>query len=568
MIDTKSALQSNFITQIIEKDLETNKNDGMVVTRFPPEPNGYLHIGHAKSICLNFGIAAENEKGICFLRFDDTNPDRENVEYIESIKKDIRWLGFDWGDRLRNASDYFDKLYEYAVELIKKDKAYVCDLSADEIKKYRGTLKKPGKNSPHRTRSVEENLDLFERMRKGEFEDGARVLRVKIDMQSPNMNMRDPTIYRIKHGKHHNTGNMWCIYPMYDFAHCISDSIEGVTHSLCTLEFEDHRSLYDWLLDELEVACHPQQIEFARLNLTYTVMSKRKLAKLVEGGAVNGWDDPRMPTIAGMRRRGYMPDSIRNFCKRIGIAKKESIVDLALLEYCVREDLNKAAKRVLAVLNPLRVVIVNYPEDQTEELDGAYHPEDPSAGSRKLPFSRTIFIEKEDFHEDPPKKYFRLAPGREVRLRYAYYIKCVGIVKDEKTGEVIEVHCTYDKNTKGGFSPDGRKVKGTLHWVCAKQSAPAEVHLYDHLFLKANPNEETDTDDYTANLNPDSLKILTSCRVESSLRNAQPEIPYQFERVGYFCIDMKNCSSKKLVFCRTVTLRDKWAKIVKKQKKI
>ncbi|RKY80821.1 glutamine--tRNA ligase, partial [candidate division KSB1 bacterium] len=468
---------SNFIREIIDQDLRTNKYGGRVHTRFPPEPNGYLHIGHAKSICLNFGLAAEYG-GWCNLRFDDTNPSKEEIEYVNSIIEDVRWLGFDWGDRLFYTSDYFEQLYQYAVQLIKKGKAYVCDLSPEQIKEYRGTLTEPGKESPYRNRSVEENLDLFQRMRAGEFEDGSRVLRAKIDMASGNLNMRDPVIYRILHATHHRTGDKWCIYPMYDFAHCLSDSIEGITHSICTLEFEDHRPLYDWFLDELNVH-HPRQIEFARLNLSYTVLSKRKLLELVEGGYVTGWDDPRMPTISGLRRRGYTPESIRNFCERIGVAKRDSIVDIALLEHSIREDLNKRAPRVMGVLHPLKVIIDNYPEDQVEELEAINNPEDPTMGTRKVPFSRILYIERDDFRENPPKKFFRLAPGREVRLRYAYYITCVGVVKDENTGEVVELHCTYDPETRGGWAPDGRKVKGTLHWVSAPHALEAEVRLYD-----------------------------------------------------------------------------------------
>ena len=566
MNGSDSSLHSDFIRNIIAEDLKTNKHNGRVVTRFPPEPNGYLHIGHAKSMCLNFGIAAENKGGVCYLRFDDTNPSKESIEYIESIKSDVRWLGFDWGERLRYASDYFDRLYQYAIQLIKNNKAYVCSLSEDEIREYRGTLRQPGKDSPYRTRSVEESLDLFERMRAGEFEDGSHVLRAKINMTSPNLNMRDPVIYRIRLTSHHRTGDKWCIYPMYDFTHCLSDSIEGITHSICTMEYEDHRPLYDWVLDELNVECHPQQIEFARLNLSYTLMSKRKLLKLVEKGYVNGWDDPRMPTIAGLRRRGYTPESIRNFCERIGVGKRESTVDLALIEYCVREDLNRCAPRVMGVLRPLRMVIDNYPEDLVEELDAPYHPEDPSMGSRKTPFSRVLFIEQEDFREEPPKKFFRLAPGREVRLRYAYFVKCVRVVKDEQTGEVAEVHCTYDPETRGGSSPDNRKVKSTLHWVSEAHSLKAEVRLYNRLFEKANPDAEKDGPDFTTYLNPDSLEILTSCRVEPSLASAAPESRYQFERLGYFCVDSADSSDAALVFNRIVTLRDSWAKIAKKEK--
>jgi len=551
----------DFIRNIIAEDLKANKNEGRVSTRFPPEPNGYLHIGHAKSICLNFGIAAEY-RGVCNLRFDDTDPSGESVEYVESIKSDVRWLGFDWGDRLFFASDYFDRLFQYALQLIKDGKAYVCSLSTEEIREYRGTLTRPGKDSPYRTRSVEENVDLFERMRAGEFEDGAHVLRVKIDMASPNLNMRDPTLYRIKRVAHYRTGNKWCIYPMYDFTHCLSDSIEGITHSICTLEFENNRPLYDWVLDELNVDCHPQQIEFARLNLSYTLLSKRKLMELVEQGYVAGWDDPRMPTIAGMRRRGYTPEAIRNFCERIGVAKRDSIVDMALLEYCIREDLNQRAPRVMGVLHPLRVVIDNYPEDQVEEVNAPYHPQDPGMGSRKIPFSRVLYIEREDFREDPPKKFFRLAPGREVRLRYSYFIKCVRVVKDKQTGELIEVHCTYDPETRAGWSPDGRKVKGTIHWVSAAHSIPAEVRLYDRLFRVPNPSG----DNFVRYLNPNSLETITSSRVEPSLVDAAPGSRYQFERLGYFCVDSVNSSDGALVFNRTITLRDSWAKMESEQK--
>jgi glutaminyl-tRNA synthetase len=561
MTTNDSTAPTDFIRNIIAEDLKVNKNQGRVVTRFPPEPNGYLHIGHAKSICLNFGIAAEN-KGPCHLRFDDTNPSKEDIEYIESIKSDVKWLGFDWGEHLYYASDYFEKLYEYAAELIKLDKAYVCDLSAEEIRQYRGTLTEPGRDSPFRTRSAEENLDLFARMRDGEFADGSRVLRAKIDMSSANLNMRDPVIYRILRKTHHRTGDKWCIYPMYDFTHCLSDSIEGITHSLCTLEFEDHRPLYDWVLDQLAVDCHPQQIEFARLNLSYTVMSKRKLLELVENGHVSGWDDPRMPTISGLRRRGYPPESIRNFCERIGVAKRDSIVDIALLEYCVREELNKVAPRVMGVLRPLRVVIDNYPEDRVEELEAVNNPEDPGMGTRKVPFSRVLYIERDDFREDPPKKFFRLAPGREVRLRYAYFIKCVDVVKDDQTGEVVELRCTYDPETKGGDSPDGRKVKATLHWVSAAHSIAAEIRLYETLLTKANPAEETDGRDFKSCLNPNSLETLTLSRVEPSLAGAQPGCRYQFERQGYFCVDSVDGG---LVFNRTVSLRDTWAKIEKAQ---
>ena len=565
MTKPESAPPSNFIRNIIAEDLKDNKNEGRVATRFPPEPNGYLHIGHAKSICLNFGIAAENQDGTCNLRFDDTNPIKEDVEYVESIKEDVRWLGFDWEDRLFYASDYFEQLYQYAVQLIVAGKAYVCSLSADEIRESRGTLTEPGTNSPYRDRSVEENLDLFQRMRAGEFNDGEHVLRAKIDMAAPNLIMRDPTLYRIRKVPHHRTGKDWCIYPMYDFAHCLSDSIEGITHSLCTLEFENNRQIYDWILDELKTDCHPQQIEFARLNLSYTVLSKRKLVELVDAGHVSGWDDPRMPTLSGLKRRGYTPESIRNFCERIGVARRDSVVDLALLEYSVREDLNIRTPRVMGVLRPLKVIIDNYPEGQVEELEALNNPEDPSMGTRKVPFSRVLYIEQEDFMEDPPKKFFRLAPGREVRLRYAYYITCVKAVKDEDTGRVIELHCTYDPKTRGGSSPDGRKVKATLHWVSAAHAMEAEVRLYDHLFLKENPDDDKDVD-FKTHLNPNSLEVL-SCFVEPSLAAATPGKRYQFERLGYFCVDRAEPSGKSLVFNRTVTLRDTWAKIKKKQQK-
>ncbi len=551
---------SNFIRNIIEEDLKTDKWDGRVVTRFPPEPNGYLHIGHAKSICLNFGLAKEYN-GTCHLRFDDTNPSKEDVEYVDSIREDVRWLGFDWGEHLYFASDYFEKLYDYAVELIQKGKAYVDSLSADEIREYRGTLKEPGRKSPYRNRSVAENLHLFERMKNGEFEDGAHVLRAKTDMASPNLLMRDPTLYRIRKVSHHRTGNKWCIYPMYDFTHCLSDSIERITHSLCTLEFENNREIYDWILDELEVY-HPQQIEFARLNLTYTVLSKRKLIKLVEEKYVTGWDDPRMPTISGLRRRGYTPASIRNFCERIGVAKRDSMVDMALLEYCIREDLNKKAPRYMGILRPLKVIIENYPDDLVEELEFINNPEDSSMGTRKVPFSKVIYIEQTDFMENPPKKFFRLGPGREVRLRYAYYIKCKDVIKNDK-GEITELICTYDPETKGGSSPDGRKVKGTIHWVSAKHGLNAEVRLYDHLFTKENPGED---DDFTACLNPNSLEILKKAKVEPALENLKPGDGFQFERMGYFCADIKDFSSESLVFNRTVTLRDTWSKIRKKAK--
>ena len=550
----------NFITDIIEQDIQTNKNKGRVHTRFPPEPNGYLHIGHAKSICLNFGIAGQY-KGLCNLRFDDTNPETEDVEYVESIKEDIKWLGFDWKDREYYASDYFQKLYDYAVELIKKGKAYVCELSPDEFKEYRGTITSAGKASPHRSRPVEENLDLFRRMKEGEFEDGSRVLRAKIDMSSANMLMRDPAIYRIKKSPHHRTKNKWCIYPMYDFAHCLSDSIEGITHSICTLEFENNRPLYDWILDQLEVH-HPQQIEFARLNISNTVLSKRKLKTLVDEGYVSGWNDPRMPTLSGLRRRGYTPQAIRNFCDEIGVTKIDGIVDMAVLENSIREDLNKKTQRVMVILNPLKVVITNYPEGKAEELDAINNPEDAKAGTRKVPFSRVLYIEKGDFMEEPPKKFFRLSIGREVRLRYAYFIKCTDVIKDKNTGEITELHCTYDPKTKGGDAPpDGRKVQATLHWVCASHTVKAEVRLYDNLFTKRNPNED---EDFKASLNPKSLVVLKDCMAEPSLKNAKKEERFQFERQGYFCVDAVDYSYGRLTFNRIVTLRDTWAKVAKK----
>jgi len=562
MSKTDSVVPSDFIREIIDEDLKTNKYGRRVHTRFPPEPNGYLHIGHAKSICLNFGIAAQYG-GLCNLRFDDTNPTKEQPEYVKAIIEDVRWLGFDWEERLFYASDYFEKLYEYALQLIKAGKAYVDDLSSDEIREYRGTLTEPGKESPYRNRSVEENLDLFERMRAGEFEDGSHVLRAKIDMASGNLNMRDPVMYRILHAKHHRTGNKWCIYPMYDWAHGQSDSVEGITHSICTLEFEDHRPLYDWFLDQLGIH-HPQQIEFARLNLSHTVLSKRKLLQLVEEGRVSGWDDPRMPTVSGLRRRGYTPESIRNFCERIGVAKRDSIVDIALLEHCLREDLNKRAPRVMAVLRPLKVIIDNYPEDQTEELEAVNNPEDASMGTRKVPFSRELFIERDDFREEPPKKFFRLAPGREARLKHAYIIKCEQVVKDEQSGEVIELHCSYNPETKSGGAKAARKVKATLHWVSAPQALEAEVRLYDHLFLKPNPEEVEEGSDFKANLNPNSLEKLTSCKIEPSLAGAKPGNRYQFLRLGYFCVD-PDSSDEKPVFSRTVSLHDEWAKIEKAQ---
>ena len=557
-----SAPASDFIRSIIKDDLATGKYDGRVVTRFPPEPNGYLHIGHAKSISINFGMAAEHDGGICNLRFDDTNPSKEEVEYVESIKEDIQWLGWDWEDRLYFASDYFDQLYGYGEQLINSGKAYVCDLTAQEIREYRGTLTEPGKDSPYRNRPVEENLDLFRRMRAGEFEDGARVLRAKIDMASPNLNLRDPVMYRILHQEHHRTGDKWCIYPTYDFTHGQSDSIEGVTHSICTLEFEDHRPLYEWFLKELNIY-HPQQIEFARLNLSHTVTSKRRLLELVEGGYVSGWDDPRMPTISAMRRRGYTPEAIRNFCDSVGVAKRNKVIDLAMLEHSVREDLNLRAPRVMAVLHPLRVVIDNYPEGEEEEFEAVNNPEDPSMGSRKVPFSKVLYIEQDDFREDPPRRFFRLAPGREVRLRYACFITCVGVVKDEKTGEVVELHCTYDPETRGGSAPDGRRVKATLHWVSAAHALEAEVRLYDTLFSDSSPGgaSEEEGADFKSSLNPNSLETLTSCLVEPSLAGAAPGSRYQFERQGYFCVDSKDSTEDHLVFNRTVPLRDSWARI-------
>jgi glutaminyl-tRNA synthetase len=563
MCPNDAAPSMDFIRTIVANDLKTNKWAGRVVTRFPPEPNGYLHVGHAKSICLNYGIASENN-GVFHLRFDDTNPTKEEEEYVQSIIEDVRWLGADFGEHLYYASDYFEQMYEYAVQLTKAGKAYVCDLTADEIREYRGTLTRPGKNSPYRDRSVEENLDLFARMRAGEFPDGARVLRAKIDMASPNLNMRDPVIYRILHATHHRSGDNWCVYPMYDWAHGLEDSIERITHSICTLEFADHRPLYDWFLDQLGVY-HPKQIEFARLNLTYTVMSKRKLIELVQGGSVNGFDDPRMPTIAGMRRRGYPPEAIRNFCEAIGVAKTDSTVAVELLEHCIREYLNKIAPRLMAVLRPLRVVIENYPEGQVEELDAVNNPEDPAAGTRKVPFSRVLYIEREDFMEDPPKNFYRLAPGREVRLRYAYFIKCREAVKDAD-GNVVELRCTYDPATRGGDAPDGRKVKATLHWVSAEHSIPVEARLYGHLFTKENPGDVEEGADWKSNVNPKSLETLEGCRVEPALADATPGSRIQFERLGYFCVDPDSAKGK-LVFNRTVSLKDEWARIQKAQKK-
>ena len=559
----ESPAPSDFIRVIIDDDLKRDKYGGRVVTRFPPEPNGYLHIGHAKSICINFGIAGEHDGGVCHMRFDDTNPTREEVEYVESILADVRWLGFDWGPHLYYASDYFQQLYDYAVQLIKDGKAYVDSLSAEEIRQYRGTLTEPGEDSPYRDRSVEENLALFQGMRDGEFEDGSHVLRAKIDMASPNINMRDPTLFRVRKAWHHRTGEQWCIYPMYDYAHALSDSIERITHSICTLEFEDHRPLYDWCQEQLGVyQC--QQIEFARLNISHTLMSKRRLRFLVEEGYVNGWDDPRMPTLSAFRRRGYTPEAIRDFCDRLGVAKRDTMVDVSLLEHCLREDLNRNSPRVMGVLNPLKVVIDNYPEGQVEEFDAINNPEDPAMGARKVPFSREIYIERDDFREDPPRRFFRLSPGREVRLRYACYITCTDVVKDE-SGQVVEVHCTYDPESRGGSSPDARRVRGTLHWVSAAHAVDAEVRLYDRLFVTENPNDVPAGSNFTDNLNPDSLETLTSCKLEPSLAGAVPGSRYQFERLGYFCADPVDSSQGNLVFNRTVPLRDSWARIEQAQ---
>ncbi len=554
---------TNFIRQIIEEDLQQGKNEGKVATRFPPEPNGFLHIGHAKSICLNFGVARDYH-GTCNLRFDDTNPHKENIKYVEAIKTDVHWLGFDWDDRLYYASDYFEKLYGYGVELINKGKAYVCDLNAEEIRQYRGTLTEAGKDSPYRSRSVEENLDLFARMRGGEFADGAKVLRAKIDMASPNINLRDPTIYRIRHGVvHHQTGEEWCIYPMYDFTHCLSDAIEGITHSLCTLEFEDHRPLYDWFLDELQTPSHPQQIEFSRLVLEYTVTSKRKLTELVDGGYVEGWDDPRMPTIAGMRRRGYRSEAIRDFCDRIGVTKSDNFIEMALLENCVRDDLNTHAPRRMAVLHPLKVVITNYPEEQNEQLTAPNHPQDEAMGSRQLTFSREVYIDQTDFMEVAPnKKFKRLVSGGEVRLRNAYVIRCDEVIKNDQ-GEIIELRCSYDPDTLGA-NPEGRKVKGVIHWVSAANAVSTEVRLYDRLFSHPNPDKAGESKFYKDYLNPDSLRTLTQCYLEASLADAKPGEQFQFEREGYFCLDSEHLSEGKPVFNRTITLRDTWAKIEQK----
>ncbi len=547
----------DFIRQIIKADLESGKHK-RIVTRFPPEPNGFLHIGHAKSICLNFGIARENNS-VCHLRFDDTNPCKEEVEYVEAIKEDVHWLGFDWGEHLYYASDYFDKLYEYAVQLIKMGKAYVCHLSSEEIREYRGTLTEPGRESPYRNRSVEENLDLFTRMKNGEFEEGECVLRARIDMASPNIIMRDPVLYRIMKARHHRTGDKWCIYPMYDFTHCLSDMLEGITHSLCTLEFENNRALYDWVLDTLDTPCHPRQIEFARLNINYTVMSKRKLLQLVEEGHVQGWDDPRMLTLSGLRRRGYTPASIRNFCDQIGIGKRESWIDMGVLENAVRDDLNIHAPRVMGVLRPLKVVITNYPEDREEELEALNHPKDPAMGSRKIPFCREIYIEATDFMEDAPRKFFRLSVGREVRLRYAYFITCREVVKNE-AGEIVELRCTYDPETRGGSAPDGRKVKGTIHWVSARHGFRAEVRLYDRLFTVEHPDMDKERD-FKEFLNPDSLQVIDNAILEPGLARATPEQRFQFERQGYFCLDTRDSTPERPVFNRIVTLRDTWAKL-------
>lgn len=561
-VPVESSIRSNFIRDIIIQDVAAGKHGGQVQTRFPPEPNGYLHIGHAKAICLDFGLAAEFG-GKCNLRFDDTNPSKEETEYVDSIMEDIRWLGFKW-DALYYASDYFGQLYEWAVQLIKAGKAYVDDLNADEIRQYRGTLTEPGKESPYRNRSIEENLNLFERMKNGEFPDGSRTLRAKIDMASPNLNMRDPVMYRILHMDHHRTGNQWCIYPMYDYAHGQSDSIEKVTHSICTLEFEDHRPLYNWYIEQLGIF-PSQQFEFDRLNITYTLLSKRKLLTLVQEGHVEGWDDPRMPTLSGMRRRGYTPEAIRNLGENVSVSKTNNTVQLSLLEHFVREDLNKRVPRVMAVLRPLRVVIDNYPDDLVEEMDAVNNPEDANMGTRRVPFSKVLYIEQEDFREDPPKQYFRLAPGREVRLRYGYFITCNDVVKDAD-GNVIELHCTYDPATRGGNSPDGRKVKSTIHWVSAAHAEDCEVRLYDNLFLKENPTEVEEGQDFTANLNPNSLEVLTECKVEPSLRDAASGARYQFERMGYFCVDPASTSGK-LVFNRTIGLRDTWSKIEQRAKK-
>lgn len=560
-MENKTERPLDFIRQIVADDLKTGKHTAPV-TRFPPEPNGFLHIGHAKSICLNFGIGVENNAN-CHMRFDDTNPSKEEQAYVDSIKKDVQWLGFDWGENLFYASDYFDQLFDYAIQLIKQGDAYVCDLTGEQIREFRGTLTEPGKESPYRNRNVEENLDLFNRMKEGEFAEGTCCLRAKIDMNSPNLNMRDPVIYRILKAHHHRTGDKWCIYPMYDYTHCLSDSIEGITHSLCTLEFEDHRPLYDWVLDTLKTPCHPRQIEFARLNLTYTVMSKRKILQLVKEGYVDGWDDPRMLTISGLRRRGYTPASIRDFCAEIGIGKKESWIDMGVLENAVRNDLNPIAPRMMCVLDPVKVIIDNYPEDQVEEVTAKNHPQDPEQGTRTLPFAREIYIERNDFMEDPPKKFFRLGPGREVRLRYAFYITCTSFVKDENSGEVIEIHCTYDPESKGGSSPDGRKVKGTIHWVSAQHAVPMQVKLYDRLFSSENPDADKEVD-FKEHLNENSIEILENCMGEPALAELEPGKQVQFERQGYFCPDIVDSTNENPVFNRIVTLRDSWAKVNKK----
>ena len=566
MTDPASTGPSDFVRDIVAADRAAGKHDGRVVTRFPPEPNGYLHIGHAKSICLNFGLANENPGGVCHLRFDDTNPTTEDPEFVESIQDDVRWLGFDWHGKMFYASDYFERLYECAVTLIKKDKAYVDSLTAEQMRDYRGTLTEPGKNSPYRTRPVEENLDLFRRMRAGEFPDGSHVLRAKIDMASPNINLRDPVLYRIRHAAHYRTGTTWCIYPAYDYAHPLSDAIEGITHSICTLEFEDHRPLYDWVVAESGMPHRPRQIEFARLNLTFAVMSKRKLLELVTKKLVAGWDDPRIPTIKGLRRRGYTPEAIRAFCEHIGVAKRDAIVEMQLLEFFIREDLNKRSPRVMAVLNPLKVVIENYPEGTAEDMEAVNNPEDPGAGTRRVPFSRVLYIEQDDFREDPPKQFFRLAPGREVRLRYAYIVKCTGVVKDPQTGAITELRCTYDPDTKSGSTQEQRKVKATIHWVSAAHAVPAEVRLYNPL-LVTDPAKIPSDQDWTQSLNPLSLERLTGCLVEPSLRQAPAGTRYQFERTGYFCVD-PDSSSSSLVFNRTVSLKDAWAKIEKTQKTV
>ncbi len=553
---------TDFIRSAVEEDISSGRFGGRVHTRFPPEPNAYLHIGHAKAVWIDYGVA-QDFGGLFNLRFDDTNPAKEEQEYVDAIVQDVRWLGADWGDRLLFASDYFQQMYDYAEQLIEKGKAYVCDLSPEQVSEYRGTLTRPGKDSPHRDRSVQENLELFRRMRAGEFPDGSRTLRAKIDMAHPNLNLRDPVMYRILHASHHRTGEAWCIYPTYDWAHGLEDSIEGITHSLCSLEYENHRPLYDWFLDELGIY-HPRQIEFARLNLNYTLLSKRRLLELVRGGHVAGFDDPRMPTLAGLRRRGYTPEAVREFCKRIGINKYDSVVDVKLLEHCLREDLNRRAPRVMGVLRPLRLVIVNYPGGQVEQLEAVNNPEDAGMGTRRVPFSRVLYVESDDFREQPPRKFYRLAPGREVRLRYGYFVTCTDVVKDERTGEVVELHCTYDPATRGGDAPDGRKVKATLHWVSAEHSLPAEVRLYDHLFTKPDPDDAPEGQDFTANLNPQSLERLTGCRVEPSLAGAAPGSRYQFERLGYFCVD-RDSNAQRLVFNRTASLRDTWAKIEKAQ---